>query len=164
MKANPLSYVGIAREAAVRLYAGRLYGERPYWEHLAAVVAVLLRFGFDDPVLIAAAWLHDALEDGVASFAELVALGLPPGVIAIIVAVSDEPGANRRERKRRTYPKIAALRRAVIVKLADRIANVEAALKKAMYAREHGVFRAALYRPEHQLEGPWEYLDRIIRS
>jgi hypothetical protein len=81
--------------------------------------------------------------------------------------VSDEPGADRAERKRNTYRKIRGHLGATQVKLCDRIANVEASAdvpeKLAMYKNEHQKFREAIFVPEHTfLKELWGHLDRLL--
>ncbi len=56
--------------------------------------------------------------------------------------MTDELGRNRKERKEKTLPKIAALYDAIVVKLADRIANMRNSTKKGhkmskMYVRKN---------------------------
>ncbi|WP_424887483.1 HD domain-containing protein [Streptomyces sp. XH2] len=64
---------------------------RPYTEHLAAVAeGVRQRGGSDEQ--IAAAWLHDAVEDGAVSEEWLASSELPPAVKDMILAVTKRPG------------------------------------------------------------------------
>ncbi len=44
-------------------HAGQRYNGSPYTDHLEAVAGTLREHGVDDPELIAAAWLHDVVED-----------------------------------------------------------------------------------------------------
>ena len=159
MNPTSLSLPETARDLAVRSHGPQLYGDKPYVIHLEQVVAVLRRFNLATPELESAAWLHDVIEDTSTSEVEIARAGFPTSVIAIVLAVTDEPGANRQERKAKTYPKIAALRDAVAVKLADRIANVEAGGKLDLYSKEYPQFRSALYNPVHNLSAMWDYLD-----
>ncbi|MCF3104067.1 HD domain-containing protein [Streptomyces roseoverticillatus] len=64
---------------------------RPYTEHLAAVADGVRRRGGSDEQ-IAAAWLHDAVEDGAVSEEWLAASDLPPAVKDMILAVTKRPG------------------------------------------------------------------------
>ena len=67
--------------------------------------------------------------------------------------MTDEAGANRKERHRLTHLKIRGRSDAVRVKLADRIANMEASMEqrshlRGMYRQEHAAFRRiALVEP-----------------
>jgi (p)ppGpp synthase/HD superfamily hydrolase len=162
-----LSLVDRAREfgAARHARAGQLYGGQPYSVHLEAVEKVLLSFGYTDPVLLAAAWLHDTKEDTGATSEELVAL-FGDEVAHIVDLVTDKPGKNRRERHTATYPLIAADEKATVLKLADRIANVEACVaardlgRLRMYQKEHGHFREVLWRPG--TGDLWDHLDGLL--
>ena len=162
--ADSSELVAHSRALALRCHGDQRYGEHPYSYHLEQVAAVLTRFGLGTPELLAAAWLHDVLEDTDANAADIAAAGIPARVVALVEAVTDEPGATRDERKAKTYPKTAALRDAVAIKLADRIANVEAGGKVERYAREHPAFRAALHNPAHGLDALWRHLDVLFGS
>jgi (p)ppGpp synthase/HD superfamily hydrolase len=157
---DPAAALAWSRE----LHAAQRYGDQPYEVHLNAVADVLRRFGHgDDPVLMSAAYLHDAVEDqGVDP--QQIAERFGGGVAAIVDAVSDPPGASRGAQKAAAYPRIRALDEAVIVKLADRIANVEAGGPKvAMYAREQAAFRG-IVRSDGVGDELWAYLERLLRS
>lgn len=153
---------GRSLELALHWHGDQQYGDRPYRVHLDAARDVLLRTGLATPELEAAVNLHDTLEDTKATAGDLLQAGIPATVVEIVKAVTDEPGENRKERKARTYPKIANSRDAVLVKLCDRIANVEAGGKWRMYADEQDAFRAALCRPEHRLDKVWEMLEGAL--
>ena len=57
---DPSAALAWARE----LHADQSYGHLPYAVHLDAVADVLRQFGHgDDPVLMSAGYLHDAIED-----------------------------------------------------------------------------------------------------
>jgi (p)ppGpp synthase/HD superfamily hydrolase len=158
--------VARARELATTAHAGQRYGDRPYTAHLEHVEEVVRRFPHT-PVMRAAAWLHDAVEDTPLTLAE-VAAAVGDEVAAIVRVVTDQPGANRAERKAATLPLLAAASpEARAVKLADRIANLESARATArdgllaMYRREHAELRRQLERPgEH--EAQWALLDSLL--
>lgn len=140
-----------AEEFAIKAHGTQKYGDAPYEAHLRHVVKILTDEGFaTDPVLLAAAWLHDVAEDTATSLTEIETV-FGADVSDIVQRVTDEPGANRKERKSKTYPKIRTHRGATIVKLCDRIANVEASKanpkKMSMYLSEHPEFRKALFVP-----------------
>jgi len=161
-----------AKVLAARSYAdgahsqtGFSYGDRPYVAHLDEVMGVLVEFGFTDTVLLQAAALHDILEDTPVDKSTL--MGVFGNEVAHLVwLVTDEPGQNRRERKRKTYPKIASDLRSVTLKLADRIANFRATKVEGredlmgMYRREYFLFRKSLYQQGY-LEEMWAELDRL---
>jgi len=133
-----------AERFAVHAHGDQRYGDRPYRDHLAEVVAVLRRFGVDDPELLAAGWLHDVLEDTAATRAQLQER-FGRRVTEAVWALTDGPGDDRAARKRVSYARIARSADAAVVKLADRIANCEA--PKGMldvYRAEHPAFLAAV--------------------
>lgn len=76
----------------------------PYITHPAAMALILQRFGFDDDELIAAALLHDVVEDTDCTIEELVSL-FPATVVETVEALSerklDEQGAKRPWRDRK---------------------------------------------------------------
>jgi hypothetical protein len=79
--------------------------------------------------------------------------------------VTSEPGPNRSERHKLTYPKIAAFPDAITVKLADRIANVEASTRDnpsllSMYHSEYPGFRSALIGHGGD-PALWAHLDQL---
>lgn len=155
----------IARDYAVLQHGSQLYDGRPYDYHLAAVVAVLVRFGHTEPEFRAAAWLHDVVEDTGVSIEDIVA-SFGPRVGELVWAVSSEPGKNRKERNAATYPKTRATKGGVTLKLADRIANVEHSLHGdgrllGMYKKEHPVFREALYE-KGVADKMWVHLDELL--
>lgn len=167
-----------AKAVATKAHEGQQYGEFPYTHHLFSTWDVLEKFGFseDDPDparrersqrLILAAMLHDTLEDTDLTYPELVG-GFGQGVADLVFAVTNEPGRNRRERFLRTYPKIRAHPDGIVLKLADRIANVIHALQAnpdilAMYRREWPVFEAELRKPG-ECDAMWAHLESILKE
>jgi (p)ppGpp synthase/HD superfamily hydrolase len=133
-----------AKRYAVRAHDNQKYGEEfPYAMHLQAVESVLLRFGIFDEDLRCAAWLHDVLEDTDRTYEDMVSFhGLH--ITNIVAALTEPKGGNRAWRHAQTYPRIAQNVDAIMVKIADRIANVEAGGKAEMYRIEHAAFKAAL--------------------
>jgi (p)ppGpp synthase/HD superfamily hydrolase len=83
-------------------------------------------------------------------------------VADIVEAVSDPPGADRNARKAAAYPRIRELDDAVTVKLADRIANVQAGGPlREMYRREQAAFRENVRTPG-VADDMWAYLDALL--
>ncbi|MEU8702781.1 HD domain-containing protein [Streptomyces sp. NPDC091387] len=109
----------IAREA----HAGqRDKAGRPYAEHLAAVAeGVRARGGSDDQ--IAAAWLHDAVEDDALSARWLAGAALPQRVKDMVLAVSKRDGEDLPAYTRR----ILATPGALLIKEADLAHNADPA-------------------------------------
>jgi len=156
-----------ARAFAIHAHAGQRYGDAPYEAHLAHTVAVLKRHGLHDPELLAAGWLHDTIEDTPVTRQAVVDLA-GERVAAMVDAVSDGPGESRTERKERPYRLIPQTPGAVLIKLADRIANAEAAVGRlprvlAKYRAEHAHFRDALHNPADAQARPlWHTADRLL--
>ena len=141
--------------------------------HLAAVRAVLYDFGFEeDSQHGVAAWLHDVIED-----TKVLALTLQdnfgPDVTNLVWAVSGF-GVTRAERSAVAYEKIRVHPPAVILKLADRIANVENAAKTRpdlleMYRKEHHDFGVALsdlcfHDTVVQVDAMWARLTKAFKA
>ncbi|AEY89388.1 hypothetical protein SHJG_4116 [Streptomyces hygroscopicus subsp. jinggangensis 5008] len=92
----------------------------PYAEHLAAVAqGVRARGG--DPEQIAAAWLHDSIEDDALSRQWLAAAALTPRTKAIVDALTKRPGEELEAYARR----ILATPGALLVKEADLAHNAD---------------------------------------
>lgn len=143
------------------------YGNEPYTKHLEDVVIILKRFGITNPCVLAAAWLHDAVEDTSLTI-EAVKEEFGDDVASLVYAVTTEPGKNRKERNAKTYPKIAAQQEAIYLKLADRIANIQASIESSpqklkMYQKEFPDFKEALQQPGIADE-MWCLLEELINS
>ena len=97
----------------------------PYINHPIALANVLSREGgVTDPVVLAAALLHDTVEDTETTPAELrEAFG--EKIAGIVAEVTDDKSLPKAERKRLQIEHAAAIsREAKLVKLADKICNV----------------------------------------
>jgi (p)ppGpp synthase/HD superfamily hydrolase len=146
-------------------HKGQRYGDWEYTKHLQDVVSVLERFNHTDKDLIIAGYLHDIIEDTSATFSEIKEkFGIR--VASLVNAVTDGPGKTRKQRKARAYSLIPKVPDAILIKLADRIANVENAFKTKsylldMYKKEHKDFVKALYIPD-QAEEMWNHLQTYI--
>ncbi|MFJ2584384.1 HD domain-containing protein [Streptomyces sp. NPDC087538] len=109
----------IAREAHAEQ---RDKAGRPYTEHLAAVAeGVRIRGGSDEQ--IAAAWLHDAVEDGALSERWLADAALPQQVKEMVLAVSKRDGEDLRSYTRRILDTPGAL----LIKESDLAHNADPA-------------------------------------
>lgn len=151
---------------ATNKHKDQKYGETsPYTEHLAHVAEVLRRFKHDSEELQIAAWLHDVVEDTDTSLFQVEIL-FGRSVADLVGRVTNEPGKNRKERHKKTYPKIQASKDATTLKLADRIANVERSVQDksrqmGMYKKEHKLFKTMLYK-EGEHDKMWSHLDFLI--
>lgn len=171
------SIVKLAKAMANVGHKGQKYGKEIYWVHLDDVAHVLQRFGLGRDNLIAAAYLHDIVEDTVFGLEDVELQGMPKEVIMIVDALTDDvKGKTRAEKKARPYVLIPAVPDAIVVKLADRIANVEAChangkfkmLKR--YQEEYPGFIDALRSEDvalneatfKQVSLMWTYLDTIL--
>lgn len=158
-----------ARAFAVAAHGEQRYGDQLYSVHLNAVADILAPFGEEAQVV---GYLHDVAEDTDVSL-EMIRAEFGERVSKLVALVTDEPGANRRERKARTNVKLAAISAedalAMVVKAADRLANLRASSgsgtdsKLGMYRREHPVFRQAAYRPG-VCDDLWREIEAIIGS
>lgn len=138
-----------AKNFAQVAHGAQVYNDEvPYTVHLENVIRVLERFGVTDSEMLCAGWLHDVIEDTTKSYNDIKSR-FGEEVAELVYAVTSELGRNRKERNAKTYPKIKAHPRATILKLADRIANVEYGQanggKTEMYRAEFDEFYQALY-------------------
>ncbi len=142
-----------ARAYALHMHGDQRYGSRPYAHPLDAVAALVEPWGAMAQVV---AYLHDVQEDTEATnediraqFGDLVA--------QCVALLTDVPGPTRKERKAATYARLATVsgqeELALVVKAADRLANVRACVADQhwrlldMYLGEQPAFRTAAYRP-----------------
>ena len=158
-----------ARSFAIAAHGDQRYGDHPYSYHLDQVARLVEPYGAD---ALAIAYLHDTVEDTSVTVSEIESL-FGPKVAACVALLTDESGANRKERKAKTYAKLAAVtginETALLVKTADRLANVRACVQDGktslwqLYQSEQAAFRAAVYRPG--LCDPfWSELDLLLAA
>jgi guanosine-3',5'-bis(diphosphate) 3'-pyrophosphohydrolase len=97
----------------------------PYINHPIALARVLsVEGGVSDTTLLAAAVLHDTLEDTETTFEELKGR-FGAAVAAVVLEVTDDKSLPKKERKRLQIQHASRIsRRAKLVKLADKICNV----------------------------------------
>ncbi|MCC7531605.1 MAG: hypothetical protein IT342_24085 [Candidatus Melainabacteria bacterium] len=157
------------RLCAILLHRGQLYGTYPYQYHLDRVVGVAVRFGVTDLPFLKSCLGHDLPEDQKTPVWLLRLIGMGKQARTLIFAVTDEPGATRAERKEKTYPKIASTLRAVVLKLCDRIANVEECIgsgnwsQLAKYRAEQAHFRQMCFRLcDREARPLWAHLDKLF--
>jgi hypothetical protein len=114
-----------ASQAHRRINQLRRYSGQPYEVHLKAV-AGLVESVIDDPEMIAAAWLHDVVEDPAATV-EDVERTFGPAVAALVMELTDvsRPGHGNRGARVKIYREHLASSsvRAKTIKLADLIDN-----------------------------------------
>lgn len=157
-----------ARQFAIDAHGDQQYGERPYAYHLDMVARLLRDYGELAQVI---GYLHDVVEDTAVDCAQ-IAEHFGPLVAECVALLTDEPGANRKERKAKTYAKLAQVcgevELALVVKAADRLANLTECVADAnhamwtMYRNEHRVFRRAAYRAG-LCDELWQAMDGLLR-
>jgi len=106
---------------------------------------------------------HDIIEDTSLSYNKIKRIyGLE--VAEMVYCVTDELGRDRNEKKRKTLPKTASNPDAIIIKLADRIANIEHGGKIDMYAKEFSQFKSALeLNTPKDGESMWVHLENLLK-
>ena len=96
----------------------------PYINHPVQVAHILSSAGIDDPVVLAAALLHDTIEDTTTTADDLRAL-FGDEVAAVVLEVTDDKSLPKDRRKAMQVEHAPHLsRNAALVKLADKIANL----------------------------------------
>jgi len=142
-------------------------GVYPYMFHIHQVVEIAENLECEDDIIVACA-LHDTLEDTELSYNN-IKNEFGENVAEIVYAVTNELGRNRKERHAKTYFKIRANWKATVVKLCDRIANMEHSKKYndgmlKMYLKEDDDFCSELAFPHDAhdvISRAWERLDKL---
>jgi len=156
-------HVAEARQVAIKAHGTQDYdGIFPYEKHLDDVVEVLKKFSIVHPKYLCAGYLHDAIEDGAISYNK-IKRHFGEEVAEMVYCVTDEMGRDRAEKKRKTLPKTASNTDAVIIKLADRIANISHGGKIDMYAKEFNDFYMHLYTPNPIAVPLWAHLKGLLK-
>ena len=136
---------------------------------LQQVESVLYHFNFDDeqePNLFATAWLHDTLEDTDTTYEDLE-VGFGKVIADNVLALTKPKEGTREERFLATVPLLKQRKEALIVKIADRIANTEFSKSQGskqykMYCKEYPLFKESLYDLDNErLEDMWLRLDGV---
>ena len=159
-----ISVIDRAKYYAISLHGSQTYGGLPYFYHLEAVVSILEEFGFTDYRYQIVGYLHDVLEDCPVSFNDIKE-SFGEEIAESVYCITDELGRNRKERKAKTLPKLVTNRVAIIVKLADRIANIRHAGKMfEVYKKEHLAFKDALYSSfkEPGIHSMWNEIEILL--
>ncbi|RMH36942.1 MAG: HD domain-containing protein [Nitrospirae bacterium] len=162
-----MSVLETARQFAIAAHGAQRYGDQPYILHLDAVARLAEPYGEEAVIL---AYLHDVLEDTPVTEAA-IRQAFGDFVADCVAILTDEPGADRRERKFLTYAKMADIENrlalALIVKVCDRLANVRACVREGdrmrfeRYRQEHPAFHTAVYRAG-LCDDLWAELDRLL--
>ncbi|MEX2981537.1 HD domain-containing protein [Streptomyces sp. C36] len=145
-----MTYLNLTEVEALarRAHAGQTdKAGRPYTEHLAAVARGVRERGGDE-AQIAAAWLHDAVEDDALTVEWLAGAALPRRTKDIVLAVTKRPG----EPPEAYAARILATPGALLVKAADlahnadpgRLAALDDAATRDRLRRKYARVRALL--------------------
>lgn len=150
----PKDLIPRARAFALAMHGDQLYGTRPYIEHLDRV-AELARENGGCAWLIAAAYLHDILEDTKCTL-ERLAMLFGVRIAGWVYAVTGT-GATRAERQQSIVMRLQYTPGARLLKLCDRVANVEQCIATgnakllAMYRKEAPLYRDLFASLAHPL-------------
>ncbi len=115
-----------AREFAATKHHGRTrrYSKEPYLTHLDRVVAILQEHGFDHPVMLAAAFLHDTIEKTPTTYQELINK-FGPEVTELVFWMTDVEEGKEQEKNLLSCWRLArAPIAAKLIKLADVLDNI----------------------------------------
>jgi len=123
-------------------HKGQMYGDSPYMNHIHDVVELAKKLGYNEDIQVCCA-LHDVLEDTDTNVNDIIS-NFGVGVFETVWAVTDANGKDRKEKKRNTYPKIKGSYKATIVKVLDRVCNINACLEN----ENHDKFK--MYQDEHK--------------
>jgi (p)ppGpp synthase/HD superfamily hydrolase len=137
-------------------HAGQKYADGPYLLHLFDVYNILIEYGQTNPNLLAAGLLHDVIEDTPYHYSD-ISRKFGDRVADLVYACTDDLGRNRKERKRKTWPRFVCWigengEDALYIKTADWIAHVRRCYqgahadkgKLAMYQKDWSVLRELL--------------------
>ena len=156
---------------AQQKHMAQTYDQFPYFKHLENVYNVLIKFNFkednpEDLEILIASWLHDSIEDTATSYNDIKQV-FGVNVAEIVYCMTDELGRNRKEKKAKTYPKIRSNSKSIIIKVADRIANIQHSIEEnntsfmEMYEKEFEDFQYNLRIYKH-IDLMWEHLKFLL--
>ena len=139
-------YVSLAKEIAKKAHAGQKdKAGKDYITHPETVASLV-----DTKELKAIAWLHDVLEDSNMTEEDLLAAGIPAGIVEIVKILTHKKGETYRE----YIEHIAQNRKATLVKIADLTHNsdlsripeptMEDVLRREKYLRYLEMLRRSL--------------------
>lgn len=107
---------------AYEIHKDEKYGNKPYISHLQDVYNLAVRYQLYEYAQVAA-WLHDSIESN-PDMVEKVSTSVSADALKIILLVTDNQGANRRDRKKGVLARTATDSMAVALKLCDLVSNV----------------------------------------
>jgi len=151
----------------IKKHENQACGLYSYSHHLEHVFLIAQKYKLS-LLIQAGSWGHDSKEDTDTTDEELFELTKSKEFVEIIECVTDEPGKNRKERKRKTYLKIRENADAIGLKLCDRIANVESCIIVEnhslfrMYLKEHSEFKEML-KIDDTYPKLWDHLEKLFK-
>lgn len=148
--------IEMAQQYATKCHkdTNHLYDGRPYEFHLEMVVWFAMKYIDlipikDRPLVFAACWCHDVIEDTRQTYSD-VAEELGDKVADIVYALTNEKGKNRKQRASRMYYEgIRNTKYADFVKICDRLANIK--YSTDAYSRMADLYREEYYSFLHEL-------------
>jgi guanosine-3',5'-bis(diphosphate) 3'-pyrophosphohydrolase len=175
-RADYTNYTPVSLILAATTFAAHKHREQrrkgadasPYINHPIAVANVRANeVGIVDPITLAAALLHDTIEDTDTSAAELKA-AFGERVASIVVEVTDNKSLPKQARKQLQIEHAAHLsKRAQLVKLADKICNLRDMARSPpldwTLARRREYFAWAK-KVVDKMRGTWPPLDRLVKA
>lgn len=161
--------IEVARNFAMERHGDQLWGDQPYVTHLdlvANAANVFISQGSVVPSLYqvrpfyrehigVVSYLHDILEDTSTTYDE-VCEKFGTAAAEDVESLTDADGANRKERKLKTWHKLRRNPIVTFVKCCDRFVNTSGS-KREMYRKEFPSFQSALYVP-NQMDYVWKML------
>jgi guanosine-3',5'-bis(diphosphate) 3'-pyrophosphohydrolase len=153
-----------AKKLALFAHGDQKYGKKPYSHHLEHVVSVAKRFGWrEEGAVGTCCWLHDILEDTDATY-EILRAYFGEYIADTVLSVTDLEG----ETKEDVFSKRTKNNKwGILVKMCDRIANMEACLAEdknellVRYVREYALFRQ--YLPMNMVDEKMSaYLEDLV--
>lgn len=145
----------------------RKYTGEPYIVHPAEVVQILQAAGVTNPMVLAAAWLHDVLEDTMVQRQDLLAV-FGPVVLRMVEQLTDAEVGNRTKRKQLSCQRLAvAYPGTKSVKLADLISNTRSIVEHdPRFARTYLKEKAALLEVLRDCSHPalWNQANELLEQ
>lgn len=147
------------------------YGEHPYEFHLQMVASAAQAFIQEltpdiQQLILAACWCHDLIEDARETYNDVKKV-VGEETAEVAYALTNEKGRSRAERANEAYyAGIRATPYATLVKVCDRIANVQHSKAKGsrmfqLYKREYPNFKRHLYQAG-EWEDAWQALSHLL--
>lgn len=169
LKLAGLLMIEHARTFAIKAHDGQRYGNRPFYVHLDKVAAIVEPYG---DVAQSIAYLHDILGGTKINVDEISAI-FSPSIANCISLITDAQGENRAIITAKTNARLFNADEtffiALIVKAADRLANMQACIAGkredllAVYVSEYSDFKRAVFR-DNLCNDIWCELDEIVFS